>query len=94
MLIVSSCEVPETLTLTGGLREMNENFANTKWVVVKDKIKARWEKLTDDDIESFRENIDSLTGKIQLVYGCTKDHAEWEYKEFKHKLQSFWNKGR
>lgn len=65
---------------------MNTNTIQGSWEEIKGKIKTRWGKITDDEIETLKGNLDQLAGKIQKSYGHTKDQAESEYKEFKTSL--------
>jgi uncharacterized protein YjbJ (UPF0337 family) len=57
--------------------------APTEWRDIKNKIKSKWSKLVDSDIESVQVNMDLITEKLQKAYGFTKDKAEQEYKDFK-----------
>ncbi len=61
---------------------MNKEIVDGKWTELKGKIRERWGKLTDDDVESFRGNMDQISGKIQQTYGYAKDRAEKEYADF------------
>jgi len=53
------------------------------WTEIKGKIKAKWGKLTDSEIDTFNGNLDQLAGKIQQTYGYAKEKAEEEYNNFK-----------
>ena len=55
----------------------------TDWEDLKLKIKTKWAKLTDEEIEIFKDNLDLITTKIQQLYGSTKEEVEKEYKDFK-----------
>jgi uncharacterized protein YjbJ (UPF0337 family) len=57
--------------------------AATDWTEMKSKIKSKWSKLADAEVESFKTNMDLITDKIQKAYGYTKDKAEQEYRDFK-----------
>ena len=52
------------------------------WIATKAKIKARFGKLTDDNIDAAKDNLDLLKGKIQSAYGFALDQAEKEYTNF------------
>jgi uncharacterized protein YjbJ (UPF0337 family) len=56
------------------------------WTELKVKIKSKWNKFAEADLESFRDNLQLITEKIQTKYGYTKDRAEEEYKDFKRSL--------
>ena len=66
---------------------MNTEIAHGKWEEIKGKIRSKWGKLNDDEIESFKGNLDQLVGKIEQTYGYAKDFAEKEYNEFKSSLK-------
>ena len=65
---------------------MNIDTTKRDWTDVKDKIKARFGKLTDESVDSVKENLDLLTGKLQTAYGYAKEQAEKEVKTFKASL--------
>jgi uncharacterized protein YjbJ (UPF0337 family) len=52
------------------------------WKQFKGKIKEKWGKLTDDDLDVAEGKRDQLVGKIQERYGITKEEAERQYEEF------------
>ena len=49
-----------------------------KWRQIRGAIKKQWGKLTDDDLDKIGGNYDILTGKIQELYGSTRDDIERE----------------
>lgn len=67
---------------------MNNPNAQNEWNELKGKIKAKWDKLVDTDIEKFRGNMHLIAPRIQSLYGITKDKAEQEYKDFQTGLQA------
>ena len=42
------------------------------------KVKAKWGKLTDDDLTTINGRREELEGKIQQRYGIAKDRARKE----------------
>lgn len=52
------------------------------WNNVKQKIKAKFGKLNDAEIEKMNGHLDQLPEKIEKVYGYSKDKAKDECKEF------------
>jgi uncharacterized protein YjbJ (UPF0337 family) len=48
------------------------------WKQVEGKVKAKWGKLTDNDLTAINGRRDQLEGKIQERYGLTKDQARKE----------------
>jgi uncharacterized protein YjbJ (UPF0337 family) len=65
---------------------MNWTQAEGKWKQYSGKVKEKWGKLTDDDLEVIRGRRDQLIGKIQERYGIVKQDAERQVDEF---AQSF-----
>jgi uncharacterized protein YjbJ (UPF0337 family) len=65
---------------------MNNNTVQGNWTEIKGKIKAKWGKISDDEIESLKGNLTQLSGKIQTAYGYAKDRAEKEFTEFQNTL--------
>ncbi|MEO8461438.1 MAG: CsbD family protein [Dokdonella sp.] len=65
---------------------MNEDTLKGKWKQAAGKIKAKWGKLTDDDITRAEGNREYLVGKLQESYGMAKDRAEQEIKDFERSL--------
>jgi uncharacterized protein YjbJ (UPF0337 family) len=45
------------------------------WKQVKGKVKEKWGKLTDDDLDVINGRRDQLEGKIQERYGIAKDQT-------------------
>ena len=62
---------------------MNKNVVEGNWKEIKGKIKAKFGKFSDDDLESFNGNWEKMVGRIQKVYGYAQDRAEKEYKELR-----------
>ena len=54
---------------------MNSDQFQGKWKQLKGKVKEKWGKLTDDDLEMINGQQDQLVGKIQERYGITKEEA-------------------
>lgn len=55
---------------------MNWDQVEGQWKNIKGKVREKWAKLTDDDIESIAGKKDRLVGKIQERYGIEKENAE------------------
>lgn len=64
----------------------NENIAHGEWIQMTGDIKAKWGRLTDDDLKEINGNIEKLTGKIQKVYGITVEEAKKQITEFEKSL--------
>jgi len=61
---------------------MNEDILKGKWKELKGEVKAKWGKLTDDDLTAVEGKKEKLLGILQQKYGYAKDKAEQEYKDF------------
>jgi uncharacterized protein YjbJ (UPF0337 family) len=61
---------------------MNEDKIKGQWKQLAGTLKAKWGKLTDDDIKVAEGNSEYLAGKIQERYGVAKDEAQKQVKEF------------
>ncbi len=48
--------------------------------------KKRWAKLTDNDFAECKGNRDILVGKLQQLYGVSKDEAGQQIGEMEHRL--------
>jgi len=65
---------------------MNWDQLEGRWHQVKGTIRAKWGKLTDDDVRSVAGSKEVLTGKLQERYGLLKDEAEKQANEWIAKL--------
>jgi uncharacterized protein YjbJ (UPF0337 family) len=61
---------------------MNEDKIKGEWKQLAGKLKARWGRLTDDDLKVAEGNSEYLAGKIQERYGVAEDEARKQIKEF------------
>lgn len=61
---------------------MNWDIAEGNWMQLKGKVKAQWGKLTDDELDVIAGKRTELAGRIQEVYGITKEDAEDQIKRF------------
>jgi uncharacterized protein YjbJ (UPF0337 family) len=61
---------------------MNWDTVKGDWKQFKGKVKEKWGKLTDDDLNKIQGRRDQLAGAIQKHYGIAKDEAEKQLKEF------------
>jgi len=57
---------------------MNWEQVGGQWKQIKGRVKVKWGKLTDDEIDVIEGKRDQLVGKIQERYGIKKDMAEKE----------------
>ena len=55
---------------------MNWDIVEGDWKQFKGKVRVRWGKLTDDQLNVIAGKKTELLGKIQELYGVSKDEAE------------------
>jgi uncharacterized protein YjbJ (UPF0337 family) len=61
---------------------MNWDRVEGKWKQASGKVKEKWGKLTDDDLQTVAGKRDQLVGRIQERYGIARDVAEKQVEEF------------
>ncbi len=57
---------------------MNWDQIEGTWKQMKGKVKERWGKLTDDDLDQVAGKRDQLLGLLQKKYGWSREQAEQE----------------
>ncbi len=65
---------------------MTEEKKKSEWSTVKGKIKEKFGKFNDADIESLNGHMDQLQSKVQKVYSYSEDKAKAECKSFNDSL--------
>jgi uncharacterized protein YjbJ (UPF0337 family) len=55
---------------------MNWDRIEGNWKQFSGKVRERWGKLTDDDLQQVEGRRVQLVGKIQERYGIARDEAE------------------
>jgi uncharacterized protein YjbJ (UPF0337 family) len=61
---------------------MNWDQIEGMWKQAKGKLKERWGRLTDDDLDVIAGRRDQLLGTLQQKYGWTKEQAEREVNQW------------
>ncbi len=61
---------------------INVDVIEGKWKEFRGKIKERWGKITDSDLDRLRGNREQLAGLLQQKYGYAKEKAEKEIDQF------------
>jgi uncharacterized protein YjbJ (UPF0337 family) len=61
--------------------QMNNERMKGNWNQFKGKIKEKWGRLTDDDLDVAEGQRDQLIGRIQERYGIAKEEAERQFAE-------------
>jgi uncharacterized protein YjbJ (UPF0337 family) len=67
---------------------MNWDQIEGKWLETRGAIRARWGKLTDDDLAVIGGKRDQLIGILQQRYGTTKEEIERQVDDFTHRALS------
>jgi uncharacterized protein YjbJ (UPF0337 family) len=65
---------------------MNQDIIKGKWSQLQGKLKEKWGKLTDDDVNQLDGHRDYLVGKLQERYGIAKEKADVQVKQFERSL--------
>jgi uncharacterized protein YjbJ (UPF0337 family) len=65
---------------------MNQDIIQGKWGQLKGKFKAKWGKLTDDDLDVAEGNAEYLVGRVQERYGVARDDAKQQVRDFERTL--------
>jgi uncharacterized protein YjbJ (UPF0337 family) len=64
---------------------MNKQMLDGNWMQVKGKVREKWGKLTDDDVDVIAGQRDQLIGKIKERYGKTTEEIDREVTDFEHR---------
>ena len=54
---------------------VNENLYKGNWNELKGRLRSAWGKLTDDEIESTKGDVQKMGGLIQQKYGAFEEDA-------------------
>ena len=55
---------------------MNQDILKGQWKQIKGRIRERWGKFTDSDLQRIEGDREMLLGKIQEYYGRSREQAE------------------
>jgi uncharacterized protein YjbJ (UPF0337 family) len=61
---------------------MNWDQISGNWKEFRGKVRSKWARLTDEDIENIAGKKDQLLGRLQQRYGYHKERAERELDDF------------
>lgn len=64
---------------------MNWNTIEGSWKEMKGKVREKWGRLTDDEIDVIAGNREQLEGTLQKKYGKTQDQIRREVDEWVNK---------
>lgn len=59
----------------------NEEILKGEWIELKGEIKTQWGRLTENEIEETRGNIQSISGIIQQRYGAKKEEVKQQLRD-------------
>ena len=66
---------------------MNWDQVEGKWEQMKGAVKAKWGKLTDDDLKLIAGRREQLIGKLHERYGMAKEEAERQLRDWNPELE-------
>jgi len=61
---------------------MNSDQIKGNWTQLKGKLREKWGKLTDDDLDVAEGHSEQLMGKLQERYGIAKHDAKEQSEKF------------
>lgn len=62
---------------------MNTNARQVNFRNIRSRIKQRWRRLTDEEIDELEGRTEILASKLQECYGWDREEAERQVREFK-----------
>jgi uncharacterized protein YjbJ (UPF0337 family) len=65
---------------------MNWDRISGNWTEWKGRVHERWGKLTDDHLDVIAGRREQLAGRIQEVYGLSKEEAERQLNNWERNL--------
>jgi uncharacterized protein YjbJ (UPF0337 family) len=68
---------------------MNWDQIAGRWTEFKGKVRERWGKLTDDDLDRIGGRKEQLMGHLQQRYGWAKEQAQLQVADFEDSLRAF-----
>ena len=61
---------------------MNEDIFKGQWSQLKGRVRQEWGRFTNDDVARIDGDREVLLGKLQELYGRTREEAEEELEQF------------
>jgi uncharacterized protein YjbJ (UPF0337 family) len=61
---------------------MNEDILKGQWTQLRGKVREKWGKLTNDDLDQIQGRAEQLIGRVQERYGVARSEAERQLKEW------------
>ena len=69
---------------------MNWERIEGNWKQITGKVKEKWGRLTDDDVDVIAGRRDQLSGRIQERYGIAKDDADRQISDWENTARDDW----
>lgn len=67
---------------------MDWDQVQSRWLEIKGAARARWGRLTDDDLEFMRGERDRIVGRLQQRYDYAREDAEREVESWRDGLKA------
>ncbi len=67
---------------------MNWDTVKGDWKTFRGKVKERFGRISDDELEKIAGRREQLAGAIQKSYGVAKDEAERQLRDFETQCES------
>ena len=67
---------------------MNRDEMSGRWTETKGKIKEKWGKLTDDDLDVMEGKWDQLKGLVQQRYGTAREEVDRDVEELRRQHEA------
>jgi uncharacterized protein YjbJ (UPF0337 family) len=77
-----ACRLHFSMRITRKELSMNSDVLKGKWLQLKGEIKSQWGRLTDDDLDIVKGDMEQLIGKVQERYGYERERAKQEVDEY------------
>jgi len=61
---------------------MNEDIFKGQWSQLKGRVRQEWGRFTNDDVARIDGDREVLLGRLQELYGRTREEAEEEVEQF------------
>lgn len=61
---------------------MNKDTIKGSWDEIAGKARAKWGKLTDNDFQTAKGDLQNLQGSLEKAYGYSKEEAKRQIDEF------------
>ena len=61
---------------------MNDDILKGQWTQLKGRVRQEWGRFTNDDVARIDGDREILLGRLQELYGRTREEAEEELEQF------------